>query len=237
MFCGDWKKRWQSLELSGAPCVKTFAQRTAAVFAGQLTACATRMSLQGLKLERNFMRTKNLSGYLMALTVAGAVALAMNSHAQDAASAPPTLAYGVPQVVQLAQAKISDATIIAYIKSSGSGYGLDAGQIIYLKQQGVSDAVLNAMLNQPKSSAAATSAPIANATVTSTATVAPTVTYVQTVPTTYYYAQPYYYYPDYGYYGWSPGVSVSFGWGGGWHGGGGYHGGGYHGGGGWHGHR
>ncbi|MGA8181073.1 MAG: hypothetical protein WB792_13510 [Desulfobacterales bacterium] len=48
------------------------------------------------------------------------------------------LSYGMPQVLQLAHAKISDSTIIAYIQNSGTVYNLDASQIVYLKQQGVS---------------------------------------------------------------------------------------------------
>jgi hypothetical protein len=158
----------------------------------------------------------------------------------------PQLAYGVPQILQLEQAKVGDDTIVAYIKSSGNSYGLNADQIIYLRQQGVSDAVITTMLNQPKpATVPAPAAPAPQPSVSTTVapvptpTVAPTVTYVQTVPATTYYYQPYYYqpyyYPAYGVY---PAVSLSFGWGGGWggyyHGGyyGGWHGGGY---GGWHG--
>jgi hypothetical protein len=174
--------------------------------------------------------------------------LAQNSPAATSATAP-QLAYGVPQVLQLAQAKVSDDTIIAYIKNTGNSYGLTADQIIYIRQQGVSDAVLTAMLNQPKPAVIPAAAPapqpaVSTASYTttsdvSTATVAPTVTYIQTVPATTYYYQPYYY-PS---YCWYPPVSLSFGWvwgGSGWHGGGYYHGGGgggYHGGwhgGGWH---
>jgi hypothetical protein len=164
----------------------------------------------------------------------------------------PPLAYGVSQILQLAQAKVSDDTIIAFVKNSGNSYGLSADQIIYLQKQGLSSAVITAMLNQPRTGALASTpapatptpatdapAPAAPASAvpdytqsaTSTATVAPTVTYVQTQPaTTYYYPYYYsygypYYYPAYGFY---PGVSVSLGWGrgwGGWHGGGGFHGG------------
>ena len=147
----------------------------------------------------------------------------------------------MPQVLQLAQAKVGDETIIAYIKNSGTSYGLNADQIIYLKQQGLSDGVITAMLNQPKPGVAApapsTPAPQpaaepAVATVP-TPTPAPAVTYVQsTPPTTYYYyqSQPYYYpycYPSYSIY---PAVSFAFGWGGYNHG---YYRGGYYGG--WHG--
>jgi hypothetical protein len=148
----------------------------------------------------------------------------------------PKLSYGVPQVLELTHAKIGDSTIIAYIRNSGIVYRLDASQIIYLKQQGVSEAVIAALINQrPRASA--------------TATVAgqPATTYAQSVPSStayvvpytqsYYYYSPYYY-PYYGYYGW-PFASIffSFGYGGGhwrgYHGGyhyrGGHHGAGFHG--------
>ena len=164
------------------------------------------------------------------LVLSVATAAAQNSPAASQAvnSPVPQLAYGVPQVLQLTQAKVNDDTIIAYIKNSGNSYGLNADQIIYLRQQGVSDAVLTAMLTQPKAAVSAPApqpaASTAYAEPSSTATVAPAVTYVQTVPATVYYTQPYYY-PA---YGWYPPVSFSFGWGwgGGWHGGG-WHGGGH----------
>ncbi len=183
------------------------------------------------------------------LTFSTAIVRAQNSPASSttqpaaaSASAVP-LSYGLTQVLQLAQAKVGDSTIIAYIKNSGNSYDLSADQIIYLRQQGLSDAVLTTMLTQPRpglavaapttpaptpetvsTPAPATSSTVAPAAVATT-TVAPTVTYVQTVPATVYnYSQPCYY-PT---YAWFPPVSFSFGWGGGWHGGG------WHGGGGWH---
>lgn len=206
-----------------------------------------------------------------ALALAAGNALAQDSStsststtaAQPAATrqAAPQLSYGVSDVLQLSKAKVSDGTIINYIRNSGNNYGLNAAQIIYLRQQGVSDAVINAMLDEHSQTAQAaatvTTAPPAASTTynnqTSTAVAQPTVTYVQTVPSSsvyiipdtqtynydnwYYYRAPYYgYYPYYG-YGWPyPAVSVSFGWGGGWGGywggyHGGWHGGGYHGGG------
>jgi len=186
------------------------------------------------------------------VTVAGLAWSAPTALAQDSSAAntappaavspsAPQLAYGVPQILQLTQAKVGDATIIAFIKNSGNSYGLNADQIIYLRQQGVSDAVITAMLSQPRAGVAAAtlttpapSAPPPPASPdysgqVSTATVAPAVTYVQTVPDTTYYYQPYYYqpyyYPD---YAWYPPV-FAFGWGG--YYGGGWHGGGWHGGG------
>jgi hypothetical protein len=208
-----------------------------------------------LELNGEFMKTRNLQRRLVVMAVAGlalsaSTALAQNSSATNAVrpaavNAPVAqLSYGVSQIVELAQAKVGDDTIIAYIRNTGNSYGLDVNQIIYLRQQGVSDAVITTMLNQPKpvvaaatvatpaSTSAAKTAPLysprqreqipaASASTstaeTSTATVAPTVTYVQTVPATTYYYQPYYY-PA---YAWYPPVTFSFGWGwGGWHGGG-----------------
>jgi hypothetical protein len=192
-----------------------------------------------------FMKIRNLQKMAAAVAVAG---LALTAFAQDfsgANTAQPAavnanvmqLPYGVPQVVQLAQARISDDTIIAYIKNSGNSYTLDANQILYLRRQGVSDAVISTMLSQPKPATdvtpqLATPAPqpvttTAIAAPVATTTVVPTVTYVQTAPAPAYYYQPYYY-PTYGV---SPALSLSFAWGSSWHGGGyygGWHGGGWH---------
>lgn len=207
----------------------------------------------------------NLVQWMLAVLAAtslagsGSVALAQGASAANTAptataGAPaPQLAYGVPQVLQLAQAKVSDDTIIAYIRNSGNSYGLNADQIIYLRQQGLSDAVIRVMLSQPRAGVALTlpttpaPPPVASTAYggqSSTATVAPPVTYVQTVPDTTYYSQPYYdYYPNYYYpyyypaYGWyAPGFGWGWGWGGrGYYGGyggfrGGWHGGGFAGG-------
>jgi hypothetical protein len=215
----------------------------------------------------DFMKTQTFRKPPLTIIALTALALvAGNVVAQDSATSAtantaqpaatqtaPQLSYGVPEVLQLSQAKVGDSTIITYIQNSGNNYGLNAAQIIYLRQQGVSDAVVNAMLNQRSQSAqtASTAAPSPTSdsstysAPTSTTTTQPTVTYVETVPSstvyvvpdtqTYYYNNWLYYHsPYYGYYPayyWPyPAVSVSFGWGGYW---GGYRG-GWHGGGGWH---
>jgi hypothetical protein len=173
-----------------------------------------------------------------------------NANVNSTPEAAPALATSVSGVLQLSQAKVSDSTILSFIQNSSTGYPMAASQIVYLKQQGVSDAVLNAMINHPGSATTYTSAPVTtdNASVsTPNATVAPTITTYETVPSssvyvvpdtqTYYYDGGYYGYP-YPYYYAPVGVSIGFGWhggwGGGWHGGygGGWHGGGGHGG--WH---
>jgi hypothetical protein len=197
------------------------------------------------------MKTQNLKKSLIAIAAVTAL-LTTNIAAQDssttsttAQAAPAPLSPAASQVLQLAQAKVSDSTIVAYIQNSGTIYALDASQIVYLRQQGVSDGVVTTMLNQRSRVApAAQTAPSQNYSAdtggaqASTATVQPTVTYVQPASSVYvipdtqtynynaYYYQPYYqpyYYPYYGYP--FPVVSFGFGFGGRFHGGGDFHGG------------
>jgi len=212
------------------------------------------------------MKTFHFQKIFLAVVAAAGLALStLTLAAQDSTVSPaPLLAYGVPQVLQLVQAKVTDDVIIAYIHNSGNSYGLNADQIIYLRQQGISDRVLAVMLNQPKP--ASTPAPTAPAPAADTPqpqvvyTPTPAPAYVQPASSSTVYVMPnnqiYYssYYPYYYPYSYCPGVSLAFGFGGGYGGGyyygggyrggyyggyhggyyGGYHGGGYHGGGGWH---
>lgn len=207
------------------------------------------------KFKITKMKTQTIKRALLVLAAAAFAWLAWKAPAQDitAAGATPQMSYGAQQVLKLEQAKVGDPTIIAYINNSQTSYGLNAEQIIYLRQQGVSEAVITAMLTQSSPAAApaaqappaataspppatAPATPAADPTIVTTVTAPPAVTYVQSSPTVYYY--PDYDYPSYGCYGWP--VSVSLGWywyGGGWHWGGGWHGGYWHGGwnSGWHG--
>jgi hypothetical protein len=173
------------------------------------------------------MKTRKFQRALgVAVATAFLALLAAKGLAQDSTSttAGPQLTPNVAAIVNLAQAKVSDDTIIAYINNSGNSYGLDAAQIIYLHQRGISDAVITAMLNQPKPGIAA-----ATVSMPTTSVPQPAVTYVETEPTTYYYYEPYYY-PVYSGYYWPYPVVVSYGWsgyrhigawhGGSWHGGG-----------------
>ncbi len=121
-----------------------------------------------------------------------------------AAQAAPQLSYGVPEILQLNQAKVGDSVIINYIQNSGNNYGLNASQIIYLRQQGVSEAVINTMLTQRAQSAPtapAATASSSDSSQASTAAAQPTTTYVDSAPSstvyvvprtpTYYYSYPY----------------------------------------------
>ena len=85
---------------------------------------------------------------MISLTAAAFTTLADDTVPSAVAS--PALPYGVPQIIQLSQSHLSDTTIVTYVRNSGNSYGLDADQIIYLQQQGVSETVINAMLTQPK---------------------------------------------------------------------------------------
>jgi hypothetical protein len=195
------------------------------------------------------MKTRNFKIPLLTLAaVAGSVLLAGDIVAQDATvvnqpttaiQSMPRLAYGSAQILQMVQAKVGESTILAYIQNSNLYFPLDASQIIYLKQQGASNAILDAMLNHQGAggtSAAQTSANTAQSytAVAQPSTAAPSVTYVQSTPSPVYVSSYPYYYPYYGYYPYYSPISLSFGFGG-------YYGGGYYGGwrggyyGGWHG--
>jgi hypothetical protein len=179
--------------------------------------------------------------------------IAPPANAAAAATPAPGLSPATAQVLQLSQAKVSDSTIITFVQNSGSMYGLDASQIVYLKQQGISDGVINAMLNQrtvlaasaaqqppPPDYSAQSATPAPITTVDQPTTPAPSSVYVVPDTQTYYYdnwSYPYYSY-GYPYYYYGYGWPAYWGWGGygGWRGGG-WHGGGFHGpgGGGFHG--
>lgn len=64
--------------------------------------------------------------------------------------APVKLPYGVEDVLKLSRAQIGETIILNYIQSSGTIYNLGPKDIVYLRDQGVSDTVINAMLTQRK---------------------------------------------------------------------------------------
>jgi hypothetical protein len=197
----------------------------------------------------DFMKIMKWQKKLAVVLVGGLMVLALNAPAQNSPTAAPKLSYGVSEVVRLAQANINDDTIIAYIKSTRTDYKLSADQMFYLRQQGVSEAVIKAMLVQPKpvaapattpaavaSTAPAPAAPVPEA--TGRAAMSPTYTtpapqpapavpnaVVVAPPVTYVQPAPapYYYYPPY-YYAPYPYYGwgfppVALSFGWGWHGG------------------
>lgn len=115
----------------------------------------------------------------------------------DAAAA--KLPYGAEDVLKLSRAQVSEDITLNFIHNSGTIYNLAPKDIVYLRNEGVSDRVINAMLDQRKHVPAetATQAALANAAaapqgpVSSDAGVAPAPqyapTYVQPMPV---YVQP-----------------------------------------------
>ena len=137
-------------------------------------------------------------------------------------STAPKLPYGVEDVVKLSRAQISEDVVLNYIQNTGTIYSLNPQDIVYLKSQGVSDRVLNAMLDQRRrvTEVAAQAAPapaapaVPNAPGVPDAATAPAAPdYSQVAPqatapppsTVYVVPGPTasypYYYPYYGYYG------------------------------------
>jgi hypothetical protein len=223
------------------------------------------------------MSTRNFPRLLLAIASGAAVALcapAVEAQEPSTTTAPNTvqaassqssavaLSFGVPDVLKLSRAHVSDDTIVAFIGNSGRTYNLGASEIVYLHEQGVSERVITTMLNQRrKPEEAPAPAPQAPPPAQSSATyvqsepastpsssvyVFPSSSAYNYYPTYGYYPYPYYsYYPYYGGYSYWPSISLAFAYGnynyhnhgyyGGYYHGGGYHGGNWNGGGGWHG--
>ena len=61
---------------------------------------------------------------------------------------PVHLSHGVADVLKLAPSNLGDETLISFINNSGEACSPNVSEIIYLREQGVSDRVITAMLNQ-----------------------------------------------------------------------------------------
>jgi len=71
--------------------------------------------------------------------------------AQLQSSTPPYLAgltYAIEDIIKLSHAGISEPVIINYIESSGTLYDLKPQDVIHLRDEGVTDGVINAMIDQ-----------------------------------------------------------------------------------------
>jgi hypothetical protein len=83
-------------------------------------------------------------GACLASAVAWAIlTTAPASHGQ---TAPANLSPDLQSIVKLSQAHMSDDVILNYIKNSGKSYNLSADDLLYLNSQGVSQPVVNALL-------------------------------------------------------------------------------------------
>lgn len=63
-------------------------------------------------------------------------------------AAPAKLPYGVDDVLKLSHAQVSEDITLNYIHNSGTIYSLAPKDIVYLRNEGVSDKVISAMLDQ-----------------------------------------------------------------------------------------
>ncbi|MCC6819137.1 MAG: hypothetical protein IT579_00255 [Verrucomicrobia subdivision 3 bacterium] len=138
------------------------------------------------------------------------------------------VANGTEDVLKLSRAKINDDVTVAFIQNSERRFTLTASEILYLRQEGVSDRVLTAMLSQPSPiTATPTPAPVPSTAteasapqyVTPPATTAVVETgpastvYVATPPAYYSFYDPWPYWSScYAY----PSLSFGFSWGWGW---------------------
>src|SRR5262245_1717331 len=59
---------------------------------------------------------------------------------------------GVDDILKLSRAKVGDDVIVAFIQTGNRRFSLAASEILFLRDEGVSDRVLAAMLNQPQDS-------------------------------------------------------------------------------------
>ena len=75
--------------------------------------------------------------------------------AQTQPANPSGLSPDLQEVVKLSQEQMSDDVITNYIKNSGKTYTLTADDLIYLKDQGVSQGVISALEQSASTSAAA----------------------------------------------------------------------------------
>jgi hypothetical protein len=103
----------------------------------------------------------------------------------DSATLPPGILPSSPlaQVIKLTQSGVSEDVIAAYVNNSTSLFSLNSNQIVYLKDIGVPDAVVQAMIQrdrvlQSQMASQPQPAPVPDTTVVATADVAPPPTVV-----------------------------------------------------------
>ena len=68
------------------------------------------------------------------------------------------LPYGADDVLKLSRAQVSEDVTLNFIRNSGTIYNLAPKDIVYLRNEGVSDRVINTMLDQRKNVPAETAA-------------------------------------------------------------------------------
>jgi hypothetical protein len=106
-------------------------------------------------MKKGISKTTLMTSLVAALSV-------LQGFGQDAPATPATgtsstataaakdvkLPYGVEDVLKMSRAQVSDDVIATYIQNTGTIYSLGPNDIVYLKDQGVSDRIVNTMLDQ-----------------------------------------------------------------------------------------
>src|ERR1043166_8631396 len=98
-------------------------------------------------VRANFMKAVKWVG------LAGAVALPLftclsQPQVAPSPSAPPAdLSSNVAEVVRLSESGVGDEVVLAFIQNSKASYGLTANHVLYLRDMGLSSAVITAMMN------------------------------------------------------------------------------------------
>jgi hypothetical protein len=104
-------------------------------------------------MKNNIQIINRKSVLTLAAGLAAAVLLGAGANSSSAQALPP----GVQDVVKLTQAGITDDVILSQLRNAGANYNLTADQIILLKNQGVSQPVIRALLTGGASAAPAAS--------------------------------------------------------------------------------
>ena len=127
---------------------------------GGLDRPAFRGELDVELINYHFMKTQTSRMCLFAsLGAASLVALSATAQTQapsttttaspvPAVSAPATLPYGAGDILKLSRAQVGEEVTLNFIHNSGTIYNLAPNDIVYLHNEGVSDRVISAMLDQ-----------------------------------------------------------------------------------------
>jgi len=95
--------------------------------------------------EKNTMKLNKWNHHLTFICLAIGLVLCATSR-EARGQVPPNLPPGVQDVVKLVKAGLSEDVILAQIKNAGASYNLSADQLIYLKDQGVTQTEIKALI-------------------------------------------------------------------------------------------
>lgn len=140
-------------------------------FPGEINAVVKNYHFMKMRTSRMCLFASLGAAFLVALSATAQTSAPTTTTASTPApanSTPVTLPYGVEDVLKLSRAQVSEDVILTFIHNSGTVYNLAPNDIVYLRNAGVSDRVISAMLDQrknvPAEAAAQTAPPSAPAT-------------------------------------------------------------------------